>query len=186
MDRVSLALSPPWQQAQPLLVDVVEEVRPGEAPPPAQVEKTTWIAFELVDDEGHAVTRWGCRLKLGAGSGRSGTTGDGEIRITPIAPGTCVHSLQVEGAAVAPAAAAAHPDEVTIEDNSTAAATQGILEGVVTDADGHPLANRSFEARFPDGKVMHGQTDTSIWRAARARSARSCSVPKRRGPTSVQ
>jgi hypothetical protein len=87
-------------QCKLLLPEVVEDVKPGEGAPPSQVEQTTWIAFKLVDDEGHPIVGRSYRVELSDGSERTGTTGDGEIRIDPIAPGTCVLALTVEGAAL--------------------------------------------------------------------------------------
>jgi hypothetical protein len=83
-----------------VLPDVPEAAKPGVLPPG---DMTTWIGMRLVDDEDQPIVGQAYRLKLSAGPDRAGTTGDAEIRADGIAPGTCVFSLETEGAKVAPA-----------------------------------------------------------------------------------
>ncbi len=116
-----------------ILPEIPETVLPGTLP------ATTWIAFKVQDDSGQPIVGRAYRVVLTDGTERTGTTGSGEIRIDPIAPGTCVLYLFLDQAA---------PAEVPA----------GLLDGILKDDDGKPIPDYPFEAEFPDGTVIPGQT----------------------------
>jgi hypothetical protein len=160
-----------------LLPDVPEAVKPGTMEPPPTDEELTWIAIKLVDDEGKAIVGRPYRLQLVDGSERKGQSGEGEVRADDIKPGTCIYTLYRDADAAGAAAASdviSTDDEVPSDTEVIPAAvvadeakaddtvpTPGILDVIVQDGEGNPIANTDFEAYFSDGTMKPGTTDAS-------------------------
>lgn len=175
--RPKLIVSPPLIEKPP-----EKPEKPGIAE-----EALTFIEIEFQDEDGKPVSGLRYRLEMPDSTVRSGTvpkTGFlGYYKLEE--PGLChLKLLGAEQAAAAGAGdqskakgkdaekppepkaageAASEPEtaegEIAVEDDSAADAELGILQAVVKDADGHPIANHRFEAHFPDGTIMNGETD---------------------------
>jgi hypothetical protein len=126
---------------------------PSESTLPGTGTDKDWIAFRLVDDLGQPLVGWGFRFTLADKSERTGTTSAGETRVDKVVAGTCVLVAPVE---TGPAPNPAGPGFQEEDPEDVAA---GILDGIIQDQNGAPIANQAFEAHFPDGTVMKGQTD---------------------------
>ncbi len=74
--------------------DKKDESQRRSQPPPPEKPVKTWIAFELVDEDGRPVPGELYRIRITDGSVREGRLGaDGEVRIPNIDPGACTISF---------------------------------------------------------------------------------------------
>jgi len=159
----------------------VREVKPG-----AGTGQKTWIWVELVDEEGTPLTGGDFSLKLTDGSEETGITGEDEICYDPIDPGTCELSLDPVGCGVEVSDDAPIPEDPagSAEDfldgplpeqdvpalgddppsppelpTLPAVVAAQVLDVILTDDQGQPLAKQAFAADFGGGVVKEGETD---------------------------